>query len=200
MLRVNEQDYMPIPTAQAIAADWPFPEGPRFMQLFFYFIKWTRRFVTDISQRECWKARWCIIQLTSNVAALAVVSPYMNLDFFDDGFFSDLEKCRTTLKQSLTIAEGKGITPPLIATALAYNMDYLLLQAHRIISWRMEPEQLARASIADSAQAYSTYSLGLLRLHTMSKNEVFQASRRVLDVVSSLTADSDSVEQSFLPG
>lgn len=52
MLRQNEQDPMPIPTAEAIAADWPFPEGMRFMQLFFYFVKWVRKFVTEISQRE----------------------------------------------------------------------------------------------------------------------------------------------------
>lgn len=83
---------------------------------------------------------------------------------------------------------------------LAYLFDYLLLQAHRIISWRMETEQLARAVAADSAQAYNTYSMGLLRLHVASKTEVFQASRRVLDQVAALTSDSDSMEQAFLPG
>lgn len=52
MLHLNEQDFVPIPTAQAIAADWPYPEGSRFMQLFLCLLKKIRTFVTEISQRE----------------------------------------------------------------------------------------------------------------------------------------------------
>ena len=125
----------------------------------------------------------------------------LSLDFFDNGsFFEYLGKCRSTLAEALSIAADRRITPPVIATALAHNLDYLVLQAHRVISWRAEAEQLARAKAAESSQNYAAYHLRLLELYAQSDAEVFSASRRVVDRLQSLLTDSDSAEQTFLPG
>lgn len=84
---------------------------------------------------------------------------------------------------------------------LAYNFDYVILQAHRIISWRVEAEQLERAKLADTpVQAHSDYCVRLLQLYLQSKSQIFQASRRVVHQIQALLDNSDSAEQIFLPG
>lgn len=134
------------------------------------------------------------------MTALAIAQPRLKLDFFEK-FFSELETCRSTLLDSLRVANELGVKIPDITKVLEYNLEFLIVQAYRIIMWRNQPEQLAKANISGVETSHRTYAAKLQELKQFAENASFQAGRRVLNTINNLMKYSTSeAAEFFLPG
>lgn len=99
----------------------------------------------------------------------------------------------------LAVANKTGYSA--ISRVASYNMEFLIVQAYRIIVWRTQPEQLAKANTSGINTSYNTYVARLRALKDTAEKEAFQASRRVLSTIGELMrANRQETAEFFLPG
>jgi hypothetical protein len=138
--------------------------------------------------------------------ALAVARPRLNIEFFDT-FYPLLAQCRNSLHEALEMFKPTGKPRPEQTRVIAYSVDFMMAQAHRIVLWRCSEEQLQRASTAATAQPgkdvenIETYKMKLQMLRSRSTEEAFQAARRIMKVISAIFEPHDQgTAEFFVPG
>jgi hypothetical protein len=106
-----------------------------------------------------------------------------------DTLYSTIKQCRESFGQALVLLQSTDRLPPEQKRILQYCMEFMLAQAHRIVSWRCSEEQLARARTASSSGSgsqqddFETYKSALQSLRVRSAEEAFQAARRVMRTI-----------------
>jgi hypothetical protein len=194
--------YIPIPSGSDIAHSWigSVFEGPALMSLWMKCLQWARRFVLEVSQRKKPRLTSATQLLMHRSTALAIAQPRLKLEFFDK-FFADLDKCRSVVNDTIRIAREIKVQVPDIVRVLEYNLEFLIVQAYRIIAWRHQPEQLAKADVSGVDTSYHIYTAKLQELKQSSEHAAFNAGRRVLNTINNLMKFSSAeAAEFFLPG
>lgn len=126
--------------------------------------------------------------MRSVFSALAAARSRLKLQSFDRLYIT-LRQCRVNFSEALTLLKPTGRDPPEQKRVLQYSMDFMLAQAHRIVSWRCSEEQLDRAREACSGgelgneDNFEVYKSNLQALRMQSAEEAFQAARRVMKTI-----------------
>lgn len=101
-----------------------------------------------------------------------------------------MKQCRETFAQVLFMLQAANQELPEQEKVLQYFLDFVLLQANGVVSWRCTDEQLERARTAQSLARvsryddFAIYKSKLQSLRVQSAEEAFQAARRVARLVS----------------